>query len=198
MDFNLSNIRTIILWILENYSKLSIQQMVDVYDKLTDYEQVSPYKSNKNWVTDNWRYNKDNMGSYKLDYRIVIYFRMAEYGWERFKSNTVHDLCVVAQSLGFVIDKFPDVDFNYVKKIKHEILSNSEVLFEYTIHNNGNIHIKLNKEFLKRLNIEVGKTKGWIKSPKDIQDEFDVNEEEATTLFIKNVFDVNELKLLSF
>lgn len=44
---------------------------------------------------------------------------------------------------------------------------------------NGNIHYQLNQKFIKKLNLEVARIRGWIKSPKEAAEEFDITEEEA-------------------
>lgn len=45
---------------------------------------------------------------------------------------------------------------------------------------NGNVHFQFNKEFIKKLNLEVGRLRGWIKTPKEASEEFDISIEEAT------------------
>ena len=50
---------------------------------------------------------------------------------------------------------------------------NKTILFEYRCHLNGNVHIKFNKEFIKKLNVVVGKELGWIKNKEDVVREFD-------------------------
>jgi hypothetical protein len=44
---------------------------------------------------------------------------------------------------------------------------------------NGNVHYQFNKEFIKKLNLEVGRIRGWIKNPQDAAYEFDITLEEA-------------------
>ena len=46
-------------------------------------------------------------------------------------------------------------------------------------HGNGNVHFQFNKEFIKKLNLEVGRLRGWIKTPKEAAENFDISEEEA-------------------
>lgn len=45
---------------------------------------------------------------------------------------------------------------------------------------NGNIHFQFNQEFIKKFNLEVGRLKGWIKSPQEASEEMDISIEEAT------------------
>lgn len=44
---------------------------------------------------------------------------------------------------------------------------------------NGNVHYQFNKKFIKKLNLEVGRLRGWIKSPSEAAEEFDITMEEA-------------------
>lgn len=203
LDFNVANIRTVVIWVLHNHNKLSNQQMEKVYDELTDKENVKPYKSNDKWTDDNWRYNKPVPTKYSLDYRLVVPVRISEYGWEKYKNNTIFDICVVANSLGFNVDTMPETE-EYYEIGKHliyskELKSKDKILFEYKMYKNGNTHFKLNQEFLMTLNVEVGKLKGWIKSPKDITDEFDIDIDTAYSMFNqipKNIITTKNTQIL--
>lgn len=44
---------------------------------------------------------------------------------------------------------------------------------------NGNVHYQFNREFIKKLNLEVGRIRGWIKNPQEAANEFDISLEEA-------------------
>ena len=189
LDFNALNIRTIVLWIIENHNKFTKEQMMSVYDDITDKESVSAYKSNDKWETDKWRYAKPIPTKYFLDYRIVVPLHIKGSGYsskyDYLYNNTIRDLCTVANSLGFTVKEFPSQEYQYAEKEKHEVKTlTDEILFEYTLHYNGNCHFKLNQKFLKTLNIEVGKLRGWLKSPSDIEDEFDLSKEEAEKFFV--------------
>jgi hypothetical protein len=48
---------------------------------------------------------------------------------------------------------------------------------------NGNLHLKLNKDFNHKLNVIKGKYEGWIHSVDEVVNEFDVSEKEAKQLF---------------
>ena len=56
-------------------------------------------------------------------------------------------------------------------------------LFEAKAYKNGNVHIKFNQTFICRLNVEFGRLKGWIKSPKEAAQELDVPLEKAEKSF---------------
>ena len=185
LDFNENNIRTIVLWVVTNHNKFSQEQLLSVYDRLTDLEVVKPYKSNTNWIKDSWRYNKDVPTKYKLDYRVITRFSISQYGWERFKDNLIQDICVVCNSLGFFVKEIPDSETWYYKD-KHEILFKDGVLFEYKLFRNGNVHFKL----------EAGKLKGWIKNVNDVKDEFDLSQSEAEKYYNNGIQLLNTSKVL--
>ena len=46
-------------------------------------------------------------------------------------------------------------------------------------HGNGNVHFQFNQEFIKKFNLEVGRIRGWIKTPQEAANEFDISIEEA-------------------
>lgn len=48
-------------------------------------------------------------------------------------------------------------------------------------HKKGTNHFQFNQKFIKCFNLEVSRVRGWIKSPKEAAEEFDISVEEATT-----------------
>lgn len=190
LDFNSNNIYTIVIWVIEHFNKYTQEQMLTLYHDLTDYDLITAYKSNNKWLEDSWRYGRKNVPEkYVLDYRIVVRVHQdLNDKWKR-DGNPIADLAIVASSLGFKNSGIVD----YSRKEKHECLDdNGNVLFEYRIHNNNNVHFKLRKDLLRAFNIEVGKLKGWLKKPADIVEEFDVTAEEA-----ERWFSVGSLQLMN-
>jgi len=45
---------------------------------------------------------------------------------------------------------------------------------------NGNCHFQFNKKFIQKLNLEVGRIRGWLKDPKHASEEMDISIEDAT------------------
>ena len=41
------------------------------------------------------------------------------------------------------------------------------------------VHFQFNQEFIKKLNLEVGRIRGWLKTPQEAAEEFDISLEEA-------------------
>jgi len=186
LDFNANNIYTIIIWVVENFNKMRKEQMVQVFKDLTNLENVKAYKSNEKWLDANWRYTKPVPTKYSLDYRIIqnlghqiLDLWNEKIDESKIDNNTIMDLTIVAESLGFLNNGIDSIDYG-----KHNCYDvDGKVLFEYKIHKNKNVHFKLNQRFLKILNIEVGKLNGWLKKPTDIMSEFDVSEKQAKKLF---------------
>jgi len=48
-------------------------------------------------------------------------------------------------------------------------------------HKKGTNHFQFNQKFIKCFNLEVSRVRGWIKSPKEAAEEFDISIEEATS-----------------
>lgn len=48
-------------------------------------------------------------------------------------------------------------------------------------HKKGTNHFQFNQKFIKCFNLEVSRIRGWIKSPKEATEEFDISLEEATS-----------------
>lgn len=258
IDFTTSNVRSVVIWVIKNSSKYFNSQMLEVYDDFTTGDGISLYKSNANFMKDSWRYcksEKDRLGKYALDYRIVCHGYRSDYSWERDKNilsdaqkQYIKDIVIIAKNLGFTIDSI-HYDTLYLKekhlttfkpqrdkplKVGTKTLSgkieevycqthipneNGERVMEkdgviyvyrddqvttwyqYTIgtqyyhedmirtdndtfttirgHSNGNVHFQFNQEFIKKLNLEVGRLRGWIKTPQEAAEEFDITLEEA-------------------
>jgi cupin superfamily acireductone dioxygenase involved in methionine salvage len=118
---------------------------------------------------------------YRLDYRIVA--RNCWYRYSSFDSSLAHDFIVVCRNLGYQISE--DVEIDHKAIGAEQIIScytgkKTETAFSVRIFGNGNVHFKINKEILLKFNIEVARLRGWIRSPKDIQSEFEVSEADAT------------------
>ena len=44
--------------------------------------------------------------------------------------------------------------------------------FECRFYQNGNMHLKVNKDLMTKFNVEVARILGWVRGPGDIADEF--------------------------
>ncbi|MBR1965560.1 MAG: DUF4942 domain-containing protein [Lentisphaeria bacterium] len=181
VDFNAPNIYALIVWVIKNSNQYFTSQMLDFFFALSSPENVRNYKSNKRvFEHDGWGYRNKKHDHYTLDYRIICtqYALPGERNnyyydrqLEREMRHKISDICTVANNLGFphgYID-FPPA---YGKKGIVYMADDKTVLFEFKCYFNNNVHIKLNKEFIKALNVVVAKELGWIHSKQDIAKEF--------------------------
>lgn len=183
MDFTIENIYALILYVVKNANKYYDSQLIDFFRNLSSNENVKPYKSNqKLFDHDGYRYYKEEAKNYVLDYRIIASspFRC---GWsgemERsyHDNNTLKDIFVIARNLGFApVDNPPEPNYfgekvQVYQKFDYEN-KKQDLLMDYTCYKNGNMHIRFNKEFMKALNVEVGRLLGWIHKKEDIANEF--------------------------
>lgn len=181
VDFTAPNIYALIVWVIKNSNKYFTSQMLDFFFGLSSPENVRNYKSNQRvFEQDGWGYRNRKHDHYTLDYRIICtqyalpqgcgsYYY--DRGIERDMRVKISDICTVANNLGFphgYID-FPPA---YGKKGIVYMQDDKTVLFEFKCYLNNNVHIKLNKEFIKALNVIVAKELGWIHSKQDIAKEF--------------------------
>ena len=264
IDFTTSNVRSVVIWVIKNSSKYFNSQMLEVYDDFTTGDGIKLYKSNANFMNDSWRYcksEKDRLGKYALDYRIVCHGYRSDYSWERDKNilsdaqkQYIKDIVIIAKNLGFTIDgisydtftlkdkhnttfkpkrdkplkvgtktlsgKIEEVYcqthipnengedvmkkdgviyvyreeqdytwYQYKIKSKHDdssfylhedgVRTENDIFTTVRGHSNGNVHFQFNQEFIKKLNLEVGRLRGWIKTPQEAAEEFDITLEEA-------------------
>ena len=180
VDFTLSNVRTVLLWIVKNTHKYMESQLVDLFKHFSDFENVKLYKSNqKTFTHDTWRWNSDERKKYSLDYRIIACERWNNnYSWKEEiddgKAKTAtDDICTIAFNLGFrctVKEEVKEFGEKY-----YYYLSNGKPLFEVKAYKNGNCHYKFNTEFCKAFNIEAGRILGWIRNKEECKEEFDTD-----------------------
>jgi len=60
------------------------------------------------------------------------------------------------------------------------VLLESDIFTTVKPYMNGNCHFQFNKKFIQKLNLEVGRIRGWLKDPKHASEEMDISIEEAT------------------
>lgn len=237
MDFTESNIRAIVIWVIKNASSYFEEQMISLYDKFTTGDSIRLYKSNKNFMNDNWRYAKsEKIEKYALDYRIVLhnwrdYFEETDNLVSRKQLQTIGDIIIVAKNLGFDVDSdYKPMDgklhigekYNIYFNTKREQMlkkgtkthngkiedvyelnpEDKQGKYQYLINDlwthedrvktdedvfttvkgfkNGNTHYQFSQKFIKKLNLEVGRLRGWIKTPQEAAEEIDITIEEAT------------------
>ena len=205
VDFTVSNIHLIVLWVLRHANQYLDAQLVEVFDEMVDAANVKNYASNRvAFVCDRWRYanrrpeeRKGLPSHFMLEYRIVLQHMggvgSSSYSWEKGLTETgshfIGDLLTVARNLGFVHLGRPHhhyrnewipgkpVEFHFV----NSVTGKSEVLLEVKGFKNRNMHIRLNQRFALALNVECGRLKGWLKSGQEAAAE--TGEPEAARAF---------------
>ncbi|MCK9551159.1 DUF4942 domain-containing protein [Aquamicrobium sp.] len=244
MDFTESNIRAIVIWVINNASSYFEGQMISLYDKFTTEEGMKLYKSNQNFQKDTWRYarRENKLEKYALDYRVVLHnYR----DWLEERNDTlvkeqiqnIKDIIIVAKNLGFEVEKDWRLDYGDLhigekyniylnapneRKLKkgtkthsgkiedvqeldpndgqgniqyfidgywhhqNRVKTDDDIFTTVKGFKNGNTHYQFNQKFIKKLNLEVGRSRGWIKSPQEATEEMDITIEEATQYWDSN------------
>lgn len=209
VDFTKDNIREIVLWVIKNANSYIDEQLIEFSENLSDRANVALYKSNEYVFKDeNWRYTRDkNLDRFKLEYRVVVsryYNCWNTYGAKQLADNAsgfIDDMMVVAYNLGFDTSSTPRSNMMNWKAGKSNLImyknsdGNDEVLADVKIYMNNNIHVKFNKAFMCKLNVEFGRLKGWIKDWKDASAEMDIPEKSAMSYFNSNTQIDNNLLL---
>jgi len=178
VDFTIDNIYAVVLWVIKNANQYFENQIVDVFFQLTKSENIKNYKSNqKTWSQENWRYKDQKHTHYTLDYRLIMSCYDAGLNYNRFDhtKSILSDLIVIANNLGFhgVCKSVYIQQDGKRRQILHRKNNKFVSLIEYKAYKNGNLHLFLDIEFIKAINIEVSRLLGWIKNKEDIKREFD-------------------------
>jgi hypothetical protein len=192
VDFTVGNILEIVLWVIKNANRYIDSQLLSTYELMVAKCNVQMYKSNqRTWVEDRWRYNgePEKNSHYALDYRIVTHRiggMRVQYRGEELEdraSEFIGDLLTVARNLGFNCstvdgrlgyhgrDKWKagsTEDFYYADRKKGRTL-----LLDVRAFKNGNMHFRLHKDFILALNVEHGRLRGWLKTPREAVEELD-------------------------
>lgn len=205
VDFTESNAVAIVLWTLKMANQYFESQIIETFETLTETANVIKYKSNeRTFQKGRWRYTRedfDDLGSYMLDYRIVLervggidlgnsWSSNTSWGLSSRATDLVSDLVTMANNLGldsignthatarrWVAGK-PQVYYFYNHQKQQK-----EILFEAKAFRNGNLHLKLCTGFIQRLNCIHGRLKGWLKTPADAVYEMNVPQEVAEEAF---------------
>lgn len=208
VDFSASNAYAVVIWVIKNANHYYDDQLIELVERMTEKANVLSYVSNaKTFGEEEWRYNRptEDLVNYKLDYRIVLAriggictsewsYERTDSGLERRAEVFIDDLRTVATNIGFDTTRYDGArNKEWTSGKKHNFSyydhqsGNEEVLFEAKAFKNGNMHIKLNQKFIQKLNVEFGRLKGWIKSPKEAAEELDIPFEQAAESFNSNL-----------
>ena len=205
LDFNADNIYSIVIWIINNSNVGILDQIGEVFDALTEKDQITAYKSNRHWIKSDWRHTQNDWKYEKLparwklgvDYRIVVHTYYDKYE----KRTVVDDFIVICKNLGFPIAEWDVPDYNMHQTEQKFHTTDGELAFTMRFYTgNHNAHLKINKRLLMKFNIEVAKIRKWMTDPDDVVEEFDIPKAEATKLWNSGValLGSGDMKMLEF
>lgn len=159
---------------------------------------IKLYKSNqRTFGREEWRYCRrpKNLTRFALELRIILGgfggiqgdvfdFRYHQGLHER-AHEFINDIITVAGNLGYTCnDNSRWHEWESRKKI--EFVGNKGTLMQVTAFKNGNLHIKFHLDFIRTLNVEFGRLKGWLRNAQQAADELDVPLVEALRHFNAN------------
>jgi len=196
LDFNADNIYSIVIWIINNCNVGILEQIGEVFDKLTTPEYIEQYVSNKHWTHSDWRHTDSNWKYQKLpkrwklglDYRIVVR-TYNQYSYSSMGMRTViDDFIVICDNLGFTIRACDHPNYTWHQAEQKFYTNDGELAFTMRYYTgNQNAHLKINKRLLMKFNVEVAKIRKWMSDPEDIVEEYKVSMDEATALWKSGV-----------
>jgi len=209
LDFNADNIYSIVIWIIDNCNIGILDQICEVFDKMTTPEYIENYKSNKHWTKSNWRYT-DSEWKYRklpprwklgLDYRIVVSAHSYHSYSHKPRYTVVDDFMVVCRNLGFPIAKNCEPDYGLHQKEQMFYTEDGELAFSMRFYRgNLNAHLKINKKLLMKFNVEVAKIRKWMSEPDDVAEEYNIPKDEAVQIWNSGValLGSGDVKMLEF
>lgn len=204
VDFTASNAYAVVLWAIKNANIYLDQQLLEVYLWMSHKDNIRDYKSNQRMINDKWRYNQfgrmmEEYTHYSLDYRLVFHayraFNNDKYGFGSYDypkglyvdtHARINDIITIGKNLGFNV-KENSYNFEWVPGGSVDFTCQKGLFMNIRAYKNGNIHVKANQEFMKRLNIEAGRLNGWIKSPEEAAEEMNIPLEEVREMYKSNL-----------
>lgn len=113
-------------------------------------------------------------------------------GWfnQREVANRLNDLTVIARTLRMNAEN--QVTINDAEKMQYgqryplyftDQSGEKQVLDEVKFFKNGNAHLFLNQDFTLRLNVEVGRLLGWVKTKQQASEEMGYSLEDVEKSF---------------
>lgn len=212
--FTANNAYAIVLWSIKNANAYFNEQLVELFRELSTFNGVLNYKSNlRTWEQSKWRFRNEGPSHYALDYRIVVesYNGAAIYGGHVYGTfdypGNLHRRChellddtiAVLGNLGFssVGDRPRDRIWESGQWQDWHLAGTDDVLFQAKAFKNGNVHFRFMPDAIKALNVEAGRLLGWLRGPKDVEEELGYSAPEAARFFgCMQVLGASGMKLL--
>lgn len=204
IDFTESNALAITAWAIKNANGYYDRQLITMFEGMVDQANVTMYKSNlRTWGKEDWRYcytgrGPEDLSHYGLELRIVLHRHSAieggGYGYSFDFENGLHkdvhtyleDLATIAGNLGFNVRSQSRLKLWKSNKSQEFFTDDNSKLMDVKAFKNGNLHIRFNQLFIRRLNVEFGRLKGWIKNKQQAGEELNIPVEEVEGLFNSN------------
>ena len=198
VDFTEGNIYAITIWAIKNANKYYDSQLVQLVVRMIGEANIKLYKSNqRTFEREEWRYcsRPQNLSKFALELRVILSnfggiqddgfnFRY-HHGLHERAHEFINDLITVAGNLGYTCnDNSRWHEWESRKKI--EFVGSKGTLMQVTAFKNGNLHIKFDLNFIRTLNIEFGRLKGWLRNAQQAADELDIPPVEALRHFNVN------------
>lgn len=215
VDFTVSNALAITGWVIKNANMYFDSQLIDSVENIATECNIKNYKSNNRvFKNEDWRYSRyefmNSLSDYGLELRCIMenqggihcgQFSSWDYdnGMGKRGATTINDLIVIANNLGFKCDDRIDTMLDWSQNTNQDVMTvDGKILMNVKGFKNGNLHIKFNQKFIKKLNVEFGRLKGWLSNKEQAKTEFDLTDSEANNMFYSNVrIGNNDIKLLS-
>lgn len=196
VDFTSSNAYAVVIWAIKNANVYLDEQLKTVYNWMTFKDNVQNYKSNSKMISDGWRYEKEHT-HYALDYRLVFRchynFNSGSYGDYDYPNglhndthDRINDIITIARNLGFEVNENTKY-FQWSSGKSVDFTCQKGEFMSVRAYKNGNIHVKANQQFMKKLNIEAGRLNGWVKSSEQAAEEMNIPIEEVRQMFKSNL-----------
>lgn len=192
VDFTFDNAYAVTMWAIKNANKYYDSQLIDIFEGMIEKANVKLYKSNKRtFDNEDWRYCRtpEKLDRFSLELRIVLhrcgglqqdgYFYSNKNGLQERAYIFIQDILTIANNLGFSFKNDMDSRRWESGSANEFILNSGKPLIRINAYKNGNLHIKFNKDFIRTLNVEFGRLKGWIKNKPQAMDEMDLSEKEV-------------------
>lgn len=204
VDFSEANAVAIVIWIIKQANIYYDQQVISVFETMTELANVQKYRSNVRTIKeDRWRYGNEfytNLGPYGLDYRIILekvggykhpdsIYSDSRCGLAERARNLCDDLVTLANNIGMdSVGNIRCAERHWLPG-KPQLFyfmtadGKKEVLFEAKAFKNSNTHLRLNERFIKMLNVVHGRLKGWLRTAADACEEMDIPADLAEEAF---------------
>jgi len=204
IDFSESNALAVTAWAIKNANGYYDRQLVTMFESMIDQANITMYKSNlRTWGKEDWRFCRsgrgpENLSHYGLELRIVLHRYSAieggGYGYSFDFENGLHkdahvyleDLITVAENLGFTVRSSSRLKMWASNKTQEFWTDDNSKLMDVKAFKNGNFHIKFNQLFVRRLNVEFGRLKGWLRNKAEAAEELNIPVAKVEGLFNSN------------